>query len=158
MAPLTGARIRPALEAHLSNAGSSSKIVFFDGVCAVCDATVQLLLDRDARGRFAFAPLQGETAAALRAAHPEIPTGIDSLLLLERDDDGVERVSWYSTGILRIALGLGFPWSLAAGALLVPAFARDPLYRAFAATRYRVFGQLDSCRIPRPEDAARFLP
>ena len=133
------------------------RVVLFDGVCAVCDATVQFVLDRDPSGRFHFAPLQGPTAAAVLARHPEIPPKIDSILLVETGEDGVERVSWYSTAILRLAVGLGGAWRLAGLLRVFPAFLRDPFYKAFAAVRYRVFGQLESCRMPRPGEAERFL-
>jgi predicted DCC family thiol-disulfide oxidoreductase YuxK len=133
------------------------RVVLFDGVCAVCDATVQFVLDRDPEGRFHFAPLQGPTAAEVFARHPEIPKGLDSILLVETDPSGVERVTWHSTAILRLCAGLGGAWGALGALRFVPALLRDPFYRAFAAIRYRVFGTLESCRIPKPEEASRFL-
>ena len=55
------------------------QVILFDGVCAVCDALVLWILDRDPTGLFVFAPLQGETAARLRAAHADIPDGLQGL-------------------------------------------------------------------------------
>jgi predicted DCC family thiol-disulfide oxidoreductase YuxK len=58
---------------------------------------------------------------------------------------------------LRIAKGLGLPWSLFAAFLVVPAFLRDPLYRLIARYRYRWFGKRETCMVPTKELRARFL-
>lgn len=132
------------------------RLILFDGVCAVCDAGMRWILDHDVEGRFAYAPLQGETAARVRARHPEIPADLDSILYVRRTPAG-EEVSWHSASLLAIAAELPRPWSWLRFLRIIPAFLRDPGYRAFAAVRYRIFGKLDHCRIPSPEEAARFL-
>lgn len=133
------------------------RLVLFDGVCAVCDATVQWILDHDPGGIFHFAPLQGDTAQGVLARNPSIPRQLDSILLVEVQPDGSERVYWHTSAVLRIAAMLGQPWSWLAACRIVPGFLRDPFYRAFASVRYRIFGKLDSCRMPDPEHADRFL-
>lgn len=134
------------------------RLLLFDGVCAVCDATVQWVLDHDPAGAFHFAPLQGETAAAVRARHPEWPSELDSLVLVEQTPSG-ERLTWHSDAIVGLGRGLGGLYgALAAIARLYPRWFRDPAYRTFARIRYRVFGRLEACRIPEPAQAARFLP
>lgn len=132
------------------------RIVLYDGDCAVCDATVQFLLDHDRDGLLSYAPLQGETAAAIRARHPEWPPDLDSLVLVEQIG-GRERLSWYTTGVLRMAGLLPAPWSWLRVLLWVPAFLRDPFYRLFAAIRFRVFGHVEQCRIPSDDEAGRLL-
>jgi predicted DCC family thiol-disulfide oxidoreductase YuxK len=134
-----------------------TRLVLFDGVCAVCDAGMTWLLDHDPDGRFTYAPLQGPTAATVLARHPELPSDLDTILYVTQTPGG-ERVTTHSTAILDIARDLGGPWAWLSVASVVPAFLRDPFYRAFAAIRYRVFGKRDSCRMPTPEEAARFLP
>jgi predicted DCC family thiol-disulfide oxidoreductase YuxK len=62
-----------------------------------------------------------------------------------------------STAVLRIARGLGFPWNLATVFLIVPRPIRDAVYRWVARNRYRWFGKKDTCRLPSPEERARFL-
>ncbi|MCH5375306.1 MAG: DUF393 domain-containing protein, partial [Planctomycetes bacterium] len=42
---------------------SSPNILYFDGVCGLCNHSVDFVLKRDRTRRFLFAPLQGETAA-----------------------------------------------------------------------------------------------
>lgn len=131
-------------------------VVLFDGVCAVCDAGMQWLLDHDTANQLHYAPLQGDVAAAVRARHPEIPAELDSIVFVEQTPDG-ERVSWHTDALLRVVSRLPSPWRHLRLLRIVPWFVRDPLYRAFAAVRYRVFGKLEACRIPKPGEAERFL-
>lgn len=135
----------PALPEHL---------VLYDGLCGFCDVSVQWLLRHDPAGRLRFAPLQGETAAGILARHPELPSGLDSMVYVE----GGERVSWYSGaafGILRVLPGA---WRALSVFSVLPRWLTDLAYRLFARFRYRVWGRLDACRIPTPADRARFLP
>lgn len=138
--------------------GEAPAIVLFDGVCAFCNGSARWLAARDALQRLRFAPLQGETAAALRARHPEIPQATETLVLVEREA-GVERVSLRSAAVFRLLVRLDPPWRrLARLRPLLPAALWDVLYRAFAAIRYRLFGRYESCPLPTPEWKARFLP
>jgi predicted DCC family thiol-disulfide oxidoreductase YuxK len=129
------------------------RLVLYDGHCGFCDASVQWLLDHDPEGRLRFAPLQGETAAAVRA-RGAWPEGLDSIVFVE----GGERMSWRSTAAVRIASALPWPWRVLAAAWLVPWPLRDIGYRLVAAVRFRIWGRLDACRLPAPDEAARFLP
>lgn len=139
-------------------APSSRRIVLYDGKCGFCDASVQWLLDHDRARRLVYAPLDGPTAQGIRQRHPRMPLDLDSLVYVETDDRGRERVYWYSRAVLGICSNLPLPWRLAVVFRLVPVFLRDLAYRAFARMRYRVFGRLDACRIPTPDERARFLP
>jgi predicted DCC family thiol-disulfide oxidoreductase YuxK len=132
------------------------RLVLFDGVCVVCDAGMTWLIDHDPQGLFHYAPLQGPTAAAVRARHPEWPDQLDSIVLVTQTDHG-EEIAFHSGAILQIASHLPAPWSWIGCLRLVPRPLRDLGYRAFAAVRYRVFGVHEACRIPTPEEAARFL-
>lgn len=133
--------------------GAEPKIILYDGVCTLCDGAVRFILPRDSRGLFRFASLQSDFAKARLARHSISDLqALDSLLLLEGD-----RLSANSTGILRIALHLGFPWNLAGVFLGVPRPIRDAVYRWIARNRYRWFGKQESCLLPRPEWRHRFL-
>lgn len=134
-----------------------ARLVLFDGVCAVCDAGMAWILAHDPEERFAFAPLQGETAEAIRRRHPELPAHLDSIVYVEQIE-GAERLSWHSTAIVRIAASLPPPWSWLRWIAWVPRPLRDLGYRLFARIRYRVFGQVDACRLPTEDEARRFLP
>lgn len=129
------------------------RIILFDGVCALCNWSVKLLLRIDKRRAFVYAPLQGETAARLRQLHPEIPKDLDSFVYVDGD-----RVRLRSAAFVHAARRLPLPWR--AGSLLwvIPGPLRDLLYRLVARIRYRVFGKYESCSVPADDVRDRFLP
>jgi predicted DCC family thiol-disulfide oxidoreductase YuxK len=131
-------------------------IVLYDGLCGFCDASVQWTLQHDPDAVFRFAPLQGEVAQAILARHPEIPPGLDSILLVEPTPDG-ERVSWRSRAVFRVLARLPGAWRHLAALGTLPAFLTDLGYRFVARVRYLIWGRRDSCRIPTPAERARFL-
>lgn len=133
------------------------RLILFDGVCAVCDAGMTWIMDHDPEGLFAYAALQGDTAAAILARHPELPAQLDSIVYVDRTS-GTETVSWYSDAVFDIAEVVPGPYRWLALFRWVPRFLRDGAYRAFARIRYRVFGTIDHCRMPSESEAARMLP
>jgi predicted DCC family thiol-disulfide oxidoreductase YuxK len=141
--------------AHAS-ARQPAGIVLFDGVCGFCDAAVRWLLRRDPEGRLRFAPLQGETAARLRARQPGIPEGLGTLVYVVESDGG-ERVYLRSEAVFRACAAIsGSPRWVGILASL-PRSLTDFGYRLIAGLRYRVFGRLDACRIPTPHERERML-
>ena len=127
-------------------------IVLFDGVCNLCNGTVNFILDHDPAGRFRFAALQSEAGRALLVRHGLAADALESLVLVEG-----ERAWVRSDAALRIAAGLGAPWRWLAVLRVVPRGIRDRLYDAVARNRYRWFGRRDECRVPTPDLRARFL-
>lgn len=126
-------------------------IVYFDGVCGLCNRFVDFLLRRDHRHHFLFSPLQGETAAARLG----IGSGIAPRSIVLEDDEGIfER----SRAVLRILQQLGGVWKASRILGLVPAGLRDWAYDRIAERRYAWFGQRESCRLPTPAEQERFLP
>jgi len=132
------------------------RLVLYDGVCGFCDKSVQWLLDHDREGCLRFAPLQGPTAQAVLARHPELPSGIDSILFVESDAEG-ETVTYRSRAVFRICRHLPGGWRALSWLRFVPPFLTDLVYRVIARVRYRIWGKLDACRVPLPEERARFL-
>lgn len=128
--------------------------MLFDGVCNLCNGTVQFIIDRDPNGLFRFAALQSDAAkTALAARGRATPEGEpDSVLLLDGD-----RVYERSDAALRIARRLSSAWRLFFVFIVVPRFIRDLVYRFIAKHRYRWFGKTEECRVPTPELRARFL-
>ncbi len=129
-------------------------IVLFDGVCNLCNASVQFILDRDPRGHFRFASLQSEAGVKALRAHGRAPsTGDpDSVVLIEGG-----RLYDRSDAALRIARRLDGAWPVLAVLFVVPRFIRDAAYKFIARNRYRWFGRTEECRIPSPALRARFL-
>jgi len=125
-------------------------VIYFDGVCGLCNGFVDFVLARDRERRFRFAPLQGTTAAGrFGPADAQDPATI----LFEEDGVVYER----STAALRIVAGLGRGWRFVAVFGLVPRPIRDAVYDWIARNRYTWFGKRDTCRLPTAEERAVFL-
>jgi predicted DCC family thiol-disulfide oxidoreductase YuxK len=135
---------------------SDGPVLLYDGLCGFCDGTVQFILRHDRKKTLRFATLQGDYARGVIDRHPEL-AGVDSLILVERDPAGGERVHVRSNGALGVARYLGGAWHLARATAIVPRVIRDLAYDGFARIRYRVFGRYNSCPIPTPEQRARFI-
>jgi predicted DCC family thiol-disulfide oxidoreductase YuxK len=136
---------------------TASPIVLFDGVCNLCNAAVNFILDHERSGELRFASLQSDAARALLAEHgapvEQLGQGDpDTMVLLEGG-----RLFDRSAAALRIARRLRWPWRALAVFLIVPRPLRDLVYRFVARNRYRWFGKSDACRMPSPELRARFL-
>lgn len=133
-------------------------VVLYDGTCGFCHASVQWLLRLDGRGLFGFAALQGETAAKLRAGHPELPQDLDSVLLVECYDSESERVWWRSHAVFRICSLLGGIYVLPGLLRFAPRAVTDFFYDRVARIRHRLAAAPQSCHFPSESEAARFLP
>lgn len=127
-------------------------VVLFDGVCNLCNTSVNFVIDRDPEGYFRFASLQSDEAGTLLEQCTEAPGALESIVLIE---DG----SCYSrsTAALRIARHLTGAWPLLYTFIAVPRPVRDFVYDWIARHRYEWFGKRDSCRVPTPELQSRFL-
>lgn len=133
-------------------AEAEGPIVLYDGVCGLCDRSVQLILRNDRRGRFRFAALQSEAGRALLEKFGLSPEALDSVVLVEGG-----RAWQKSRAALRIARGMDAPFPLLWPFMVVPRPVADFFYNRLAKHRYRIFGKLDACMIPPPEVRARFL-
>jgi predicted DCC family thiol-disulfide oxidoreductase YuxK len=132
------------------------RTLYFDGVCNFCNGAVRWLIDRDPQRRLHFGSLQGETAAALRARHPDFPRDLDSVVFCEVDADG-ERLFTKSDAVLRVVAEIARPWRWLVWARWLPRPFRDWAYGRFAKHRYRMFGRLEACPVPSVADRARFV-
>jgi predicted DCC family thiol-disulfide oxidoreductase YuxK len=138
--------------------GPAITLVFYDGVCGLCDKFVQFLLARDPAGRVRFAQLQGDLARRELIPHGHDPADLDSVFAIANWQTPRQRVLFRSEAVLHIVSRLGGPWgALARLAQLIPSAVADVAYRTVARRRYRLFGRFDSCPLPRPEWRNRFL-
>jgi len=127
-------------------------IVFFDGVCGLCNHTIDFILRHDRKGVFLVAPLQGETAAA--TLKPEDTENLHSVVL--QTSSGVYR---RSAAAVRILQRLGGVWSVLGTLLwIIPKPLRDLGYELVARNRYRLFGKKETCRLPTADEVGRLLP
>lgn len=141
-----------AKSAPAEDASLQRPVIFFDGVCGLCNRSVDFLLARDRNRRFLFAPLQGETAR--QRLSEEETQNLNHIVLWCRG-----KTFRASAAVARILWQLGGIWGVL-GALfwLIPRPLRDVGYKVIAANRYRLFGRKETCRLPTPEERSRFLP
>ncbi|HSG69214.1 MAG TPA: DCC1-like thiol-disulfide oxidoreductase family protein [Planctomycetaceae bacterium] len=127
-------------------------VLFFDGVCGLCNRTVDFLLRRDRNQRILFAPLQGETAR--RELSPQDVSNLNTIVLKTP-----QRLYKRSAAVVRLLWLLGGGWSFCGTLLwLIPWPLRDLGYWFVASSRYSLFGKKETCRIPTAEERSRFLP
>ena len=142
----------------MRNLSDDHPIVFYDGVCGLCNRLVQFLLKRDKRGRLRFASLQSEFAERVLARHGIDPKDLDTVQVVVNYDRPDEQVVNRSDAVLRAGQELGLPWNILARlGRIVPRPLRDVVYGFVARNRYRVFGKYETCMLPDPNQQHRFL-
>jgi predicted DCC family thiol-disulfide oxidoreductase YuxK len=127
-------------------------IIVFDGQCVLCSGFAQFILRHDKHHRFRLLAAQTPLGAALYRHFGLDPVDYETNILIEQG-----RAWLKSEGSIRIFVRLGFPWSLTAVGWLVPLAVRDRLYEQVARNRYRWFGIRQTCYLPDPSEADRFL-
>ncbi|MCB0764650.1 MAG: thiol-disulfide oxidoreductase DCC family protein [Flavobacteriales bacterium] len=133
-------------------AHSAQHTILFDGVCNLCNRSVQFVIDHDPRGRFLFASLQSDVAETLLKGRAIPAEDQDSVVYLRKG-----RILLRSAAALYILKDLGGWWGLLFAFIIVPAPFRDMVYRWVGRNRYRWFGKREQCMVPTPELRERFL-
>lgn len=128
-------------------------VLFYDGVCAMCNGIVKATLRVDEGHVFHFAPLQGETAELARECFPEFPTEIETFVYVRRGE-----VFLRSRAAALAMQQMPYPAKALSWFRFLPAWLTDFFYGIVARTRYRVFGKYDHCPLPPADVRARFLP
>ena len=127
-----------------------SKIVFFDGVCDLCNGFTDFLIKRDKKRVLKYASLQGNTAKEFL---PKIYSEQLNTITYLRSGKAYHR----STAVLLILKDMGGLWSVAYILIVFPPFFRDWIYNVVANNRYKWFGKRDACRLPSEEEKLYFL-
>ena len=130
----------------------TDKIILFDGVCNLCNSSVQFVIKRDPKKQFRYAALQSEFAQNKLAELNQPIPDIESVIFIHG-----ENVYYRSNAALRIAGHLSGGWPLMKIFLIFPRPIRDAVYNYIGKNRYKWFGKQDSCMIPTPELKELFL-
>ena len=128
-------------------------LIVFDGICNLCNASVQLVIKNDKKNIFLFAPLQGQTAKDIISNYNIDTSKVDSILLYIPE----KGLFLKSTAALKIAYSLGFAWNLLSFFIIIPVFIRDWIYDLIAKNRYKWFGKKETCMVPTEELKSKFL-
>jgi predicted DCC family thiol-disulfide oxidoreductase YuxK len=138
---------------ELQNLPKGKKIILFDGVCNLCDASVHYVIKNDKNDLFRFVALQSDLGQTILKHIGINPIHIDSVILYEPE------VAYYykSSAALEIAKGLNGIFTLATLFQIVPTGIRDFIYDFVAENRYKWYGKKEVCLVPSPELLAKFL-
>lgn len=121
-------------------------IILFDGVCNLCNSSVQFIIRNDPKGIFRFASLQSDFGQTFLKNQNRPLDSFDTLILI----DG-QIISFESTAALKIARKLKGLWPLFYGFMLIPKPIRDYFYKLISKNRYSLFGKREECMIPDGE-------
>ena len=122
-------------------------IIIFDGVCGLCNKSIDILIKLDHNKIFKYTSLQGDFVKTL-----DIPENLDSIVFYE------DHTLYYkSTAILKILRSLGGLWVFTNVFYIIPRFIRDFIYDVIAKYRYHIFGKMESCRMPKKGEQERFI-
>lgn len=127
-------------------------LLFFDGVCNLCNSSVQTIIKKDPHQKFKFASIQSDAAKEILLQFDNFNSDIDSIILINKN-----KIYYKSSAILRVCEILGGVYSFLIIFWLVPKPIRDWMYDFVAKNRYRWFGKRESCMLPSDDLKERFL-
>ena len=128
-----------------------NKILLFDGVCNLCNGTVQFVLRNDKNKDAVFSSLQSEVGQQILKENNLNRSEFDSIIYYRN-----KKVLIKSTSVLNLLKDMGGIWPLFFPLIIIPTFIRDFIYDWVAKNRYRWFGKAESCMLPLPEYRNRF--
>ena len=135
------------------NLSQNKKIILFDGICNLCNTSVQYIIKRDGKKIYSFASLQSDiTKKILSQFNQKSFNNYDSIILIEN-----EKVYYKSTAALRIAKNLSGLNKILYIFIIIPKPFRDFIYDFIAKNRYKWFGKKDNCMLPTPNMKSRFI-
>ena len=133
---------------------SKKSIILFDGVCNLCNSSVNFIIKRDSKNNFVYTSLQSDVTKKLLLQYriKINENNLDSIMLIHKN-----KVFNKSTAVLYILKNLPFPYNLGVIFIVIPKCIRDYIYDIIAQNRYNWFGKKDSCMVPTKEYLDKFL-
>lgn len=129
------------------------KIILFDGVCNLCNASVQFVIKHDKKDIFRFVPLQSALGMKI-INHIGIDIkNTDSIIVYEP----TKAYYYKAEAALKVVDEFGGIYSLLKILTIFPKFISNAVYDYVARNRYKWYGKQDACMIPTPELKAKFL-
>ncbi len=129
------------------------KIILFDGVCNLCNSTVQFLIKHDKKDVFRFVALQSDLGQQIMAYIGIDTSKVDSIIVYEPG----KAYFYKAEAALEIASAIGGVYSLLAVFKVVPKSISNAVYDYIARNRYKWYGKKEACMLPTPEIKAKFL-
>jgi predicted DCC family thiol-disulfide oxidoreductase YuxK len=135
------------------NLPKHKKLILFDGVCNLCNSSVQFIINHDKKNVFLFAALQSDIGEHLIEVYHIDTNKTDSILLFSTEHG----IYCKSTAALKIARHLQFPINILSIFMIIPPVIRNWVYDYIAKNRYKWYGKKEHCAIPTPELKSKFL-
>lgn len=129
---------------------SNQSILFFDGVCNLCNGAVDFFIRHDKNKVLKYAPLQGESAA--KTLSGSLTNELSTVVLYHQGKTYIK-----SSAVLKTLTLIGGIYSFLGIFQIIPQGILDTIYDFVARNRYRFFGKKDSCRLPTSEERQLFL-
>ena len=134
------------------NIQKNHKIILFDGVCNLCNSSINFVIKNDKKDVFRFAALQSEIGQEYISKFNIDPSQTDSIILIDGDKHYIK-----SSAALTIARYLKSSYPLFYVFMIIPVFIRNWIYDYVAKNRYKWYGKKESCMIPTLELKSKFL-
>ncbi|MGB1204589.1 MAG: thiol-disulfide oxidoreductase DCC family protein [Chitinophagales bacterium] len=131
---------------------NTKPLLLFDGVCNLCNASVQFVIKYNAKKNVQFSALQSETGQAILKKNGLTTTNFDTIVLLENDT-----IYTKSTAALRLCRHFDGFYRFLYIFIIVPTPIRNFVYSFISKNRYRWFGKEESCWLPTPDLQKRFV-
>lgn len=125
-------------------------ILFFDGVCHLCNGYINFLIRWDSKKVMFYSALQGKKALEILSDSQR--SDLKSILYWKNGE-----VLEKSTAVIESLFDVSVCFFWIKGLYVVPAFVRNAVYDLVAKNRYKLFGQSDLCRIPTAEERKYLL-
>ena len=137
----------------IENLPTDKKIILFDGVCNLCESSVQFIIKRDKKDIFRFVAIQSELGQKI-IKHIGIDISkTDSIILYLPG----KAYHYKAEAALLIAKELSGIYSVLGYLGFIPNSIKNTVYDYIAKNRYKWYGKKDACMIPTPELKAKFL-
>jgi len=121
---------------------NQDNIIIYDGICNLCNSSVQFIKKRDNASQFTFMSQQSDEGKKLMQKHHFNSESFDTIILITKDEAFSK-----SDAVLEISKNLSGFWFLLSYFRFIPKFIRNLLYDFISKNRYKFFGKNNSCEL-----------
>ena len=131
---------------------NNQNIIFFDGMCNMCNNFINLIIKLDKEKKFLFSPISGKKGQEIVKSFKLKQQKIDSIILLSDN-----KIKVKSEAAIQIITSLNVFLKVFLILKIIPKVILDFKYDCIAKNRYRFFGKRNSCSTPKKENLSRFI-
>ncbi|AWM13159.1 DCC1-like thiol-disulfide oxidoreductase family protein [Flavobacterium sp. NRK F10] len=132
----------------------NQKVVFFDGICAMCNYLVLFVLEKDKNKQTKFISLQSQSAKELLDKY-KVQYNVEELTTIFYLKN--ETVYTHSDAILELLIDIKYYKTVAKIFKKIPVSLRNGIYSLIADKRYFWFGKTEACQLLTKEERSRII-